>query len=74
LTFAQPRRGKVSFMSLAEINTAVDGPSPEEFAELSAFIRDRDEDARNTQFEEDVVAGKLDHLAKKADADFEVGR
>ena len=61
-------------MSLAEIITAGDRLLPEEFAELVAFIRDRDEDARDRQFEEDVAAGKLDHLARKADADFEAGR
>jgi len=61
-------------MSLAEIKTAVDRLSPKEFAELVAFIRERDEDAWDRQFEEDVTAGKLDYLAKKADADFEAGR
>jgi len=61
-------------MSLAEIKTAVDRLSPKEFAELVEFIRERDEDAWDRQFEEDVTAGKLDDLAKKADADFEAGR
>jgi hypothetical protein len=61
-------------MSLAEIKSAVDRLSPKEFAELIAFIRERDEDAWDKQFEEDVAAGKLDHLAKKADQDFEAGR
>jgi hypothetical protein len=61
-------------MSLAEIKSAVDQLSPKEFAELVAFIRERDEDAWDKQFEEDVSAGKLDHLAKKADTDFEAGR
>jgi hypothetical protein len=61
-------------VSLTEIKSAVDQLSPKEFAELIAFIRERDEDAWDKQFEEDVAAGKLDHLAKKADADFEAGR
>jgi hypothetical protein len=61
-------------MSLAEIKSAVDRLSPKEFAELIAFIRARDEDAWDKQFEEDVAAGKLDELAKKADEDFEAGR
>jgi hypothetical protein len=61
-------------MSLAEIKTAVDQLSPKELAELIEFIRERDEDAWDKQFEEDVAAGRLDHLAKQADADFEAGR
>ena len=61
-------------MSLAEIKNAVEQLSSKEFDELVAFIRERDEDAWDKQFEEDVAAGKLDHLAKKADADFETGR
>jgi hypothetical protein len=61
-------------MSLAEIKTAVDQLSPKELAELIEFIRARDEDAWDKQFEEDVAAGRLDHLAKQADADFEAGR
>ena len=59
---------------MAEIKSAVDRLSPKEFAELIAFIRERDEDAWDKQFEEDVAAGKLDQLAKKADEDFEAGR
>ena len=66
--------GKIDNVSLAEIKTAVDGLSPNEFAELVAFIRERDEDAWDKQFEEDVAAGKLDRLARKADEDFEAGR
>ena len=67
-------RGRIPFMSLAEIKTAVDRLSPKEFAELIAFLRERDEDAWDKQLEEDVAAGKLDYLANKADADFEAGR
>ena len=66
--------GKIDIVSLAEIKNAVDQLSPKEFADLVAFIRERDEDAWDKQFEEDVAAGKLDHLAKKTDADFEAGR
>jgi hypothetical protein len=61
-------------MSLAEIKTAVDHLSPNELAELIEFIRERDEVAWDKQFEEDVAAGRLDHLAKQADADFGAGR
>jgi hypothetical protein len=61
-------------VSLDEIKNAVEQLSSKEFDELVAFIRERDEDAWDKQFEEDVVSGKLDHLAKKADADFEAGR
>ena len=61
-------------MSLTEIKTAVDGLSATEFAELVAFIRERDADAWDKQFEEDVAAGRLAHLATQADADFKAGR
>jgi hypothetical protein len=61
-------------VSLAEIKTAVDRLSPKEFAELVAFIRERNEDAWDREFEEDVATGKLDQLGSKADADFEAGR
>jgi hypothetical protein len=61
-------------VSLAEIKNAVGQLSSKEFDELVAFIRERDEGAWDKQFEEDVATGKLDHLAKKADADFEAGR
>ena len=65
---------KIDRVSLAEIKNAVDQLSAKEFAELLAFIRERDEDAWDKEFEQDVATGKLDHLASKADEDFESGR
>ena len=55
-------------MSLAEIKTAVHGLSPEELAELTAFILDQEDgDAWDKQMERDAAAGKLDFLFEEAE-------
>ena len=59
---------------MAEIKSAVDQLSPKEFAELIAFIRQRDEDAWDKRFEDDVAAGRFDRVAEQADTDFDAGR
>ena len=46
-------------MSLAEIKTAVHALSPEELAELTAFILDQEDG--------DAAAGKLDFLFEEAE-------
>jgi hypothetical protein len=61
-------------VSLAEIKNAVDQLSPKEFAELVAFLRERDNAAWDKEFEEDVTAGRLDKLADEAIADLKQGR
>ena len=55
-------------MSLAEIKDAVAGLSPNELAELTAFILAQDDpDAWDKQMERDAVAGKLDFLIEEAE-------
>ena len=54
-------------MSLAEIMNAVHELSPEELAELIAFVRQRDSAAWDKQLEEDAASGKLDFLFEEAE-------
>ena len=54
-------------MSLAEIKSAVRQLSPEELAELAAFIAKQDNAAWDKQIEEDAASGKPDFLFEEAD-------
>jgi hypothetical protein len=55
-------------MSLAEIKEAVTGLSPDELAELTAFILEQDDpDAWDKEMERDAAAGKLDFLIDEAE-------
>jgi hypothetical protein len=57
-------------VNLAEIKTAVDALSPEELAELAAFIRERDQAAWDRQIDADFAQGdRLQSVVKEADAD-----
>ena len=61
-------------MSLAEIKTAVDALSPEELAELAAFIRERDHAAWDRQIEADFgEGGRLHGVVEEVDADIRAG-
>ena len=51
-------------MSLAEIKSAVDALSPEELAELAAFIRERDNAAWDRQIDVDFAGGVPPELAR----------
>lgn len=62
-------------MSLAEIKTAVDALSPEELAELAAFVRERDQAAWDRQIDADFAeGGRLHGVIKEVDADIRAGR
>ena len=61
-------------MSLAEIKSAVDQLSPKEFAELIAFLRERDSAAWDKEIEEDIAAGRLDAVIREVDEDIRAGR
>lgn len=62
-------------MSLAEIKTAVDALSPEELAELAAFIRERDQAAWDRQIDADFAeGGRLQSVVNEVDADIRAGR
>ena len=62
-------------MSLAEIKTTVDALSPEELAELAAFILERDQAAWDRQIEADLAeGGRLHSVIEEVDADIRTGR
>ena len=62
-------------MSLAEIKTAVDQLSPKEFAELIAFLRERDRAAWDRQIDEDFDEdGRLRPVLDEVRDDLHAGR
>jgi hypothetical protein len=64
----------VSFMSLAEIEEAVDKLSPEELAKLAAHIARRDKLAWDQEIEHDFSPGdKREKALKKIDAEIDAG-
>ena len=48
--------------------------APAELAAFAAWFEEFVAQAWDKQLEKDVAAGKLDHLARKADDDFQQGR
>jgi hypothetical protein len=61
-------------MSVKELEAEVARLSPVEMKAFAQWFEEFRSDAWDQQIETDVAAGKLDHLAKKADEDFEAGR
>lgn len=62
-------------MSLAEIKDAVAALSPEELAELAAFVRERDNAAWDRQIDADFAEnGRLREVADEVRADIRAGR
>jgi hypothetical protein len=62
-------------MSLAEIKTAVEALSPDELAELTAFIRERDNAAWDRQIDSDFSEnGRLSSVAEEVREDIRAGR
>ncbi len=61
-------------MSVQELETAVGHLSREDFARFQAWFEEFAADAWDRRMEADARAGRLDHLAAQADADFEAGR
>lgn len=62
-------------MSLAELKTAVDALSADEFAQLAAFIREREDRAWDTQIDADFAeGGRLSAVAEEVRADIRAGR
>ena len=69
------RASKIENMSLAEIKTAVDQLSPKEFAELIAFLRERDRAAWDRQIDDDFDEdGWLRPVLDEVRADLHAGR
>jgi hypothetical protein len=62
-------------MSLAEIKSAVDSLSPEELAELAAFIRERDNALWDRQIDADFAeGGRLREMADEVQTDVRTGK
>lgn len=60
--------------SVEEIERAIAGLPPAELAELRSWFLAFDGEAWDREFEDDVRAGRLDHLAEEALRDLDEGR
>ena len=68
------RRSYCPFMSLSEIEKAVDELPPNELAKLAAYIARRDKLAWDRELEEDFSpGGKHEKVLKKIDAEIDAG-
>jgi hypothetical protein len=61
-------------MTADKLEKAVTELPPEELAKFTEWFEEFLADHWDRQIEGDAASGKLDHLAKKADEDFEAGR
>jgi hypothetical protein len=62
-------------VSLTEIKTAVEALSADEFAELAAFVRERENRAWDKQIDADFAqSGRLSAIAEEAREDIRAGR
>jgi hypothetical protein len=61
-------------VNIQEIESAVAGLSPNELVLFAEWFENFVADEWDKQIEVDAKAGKLDHLARQADQDFEAGR
>lgn len=60
--------------NIQEIETAVRQLSRDELAAFRTWFQEFDAEAWDRQFEEDVAAGRLDHLAEEALRDLREGQ
>jgi hypothetical protein len=60
--------------NVEKIERAVSSLSREELSEFRAWFLEFDAEVWDQQLEEDVAAGRLDHLAEEALADYRAGR
>ena len=61
-------------MSSKEIESAIARLSPEDLAQLFAWLDQHYDDAWDRQIEQDSRAGRLDALIQQAGKDFDAGR
>ena len=61
-------------MSVQQIESAVSSLSRDEFSAFQRWFEEFVSDAWDQRIEEDVKAGRLDHLVAEADCEFEGGR
>ena len=59
--------------NVQEIEKEVSHLSPDDLARFRAWFEDYDAAIWDRQFDEDVKAGRLDHLAEEALSDFKKG-
>lgn len=59
--------------TVEQIEAAILKLSPQELSELADWVLDLDDRHWDEQIEKDIVAGKLDFLAREALAEFEAG-
>jgi len=64
----------IHFMSVQELESEVTRLSKSDLAAFTQWFEDFVADSWDKQLEADVAAGKLDHVAQQADAQFEAGR
>ena len=60
--------------TVTEIQAAIEKLSPSERIELERWFAELRADAWDAQIEEDIKAGRLDHLIAQAEADIAAGR
>ena len=60
--------------TVQEIQAAIQELGPEEKRQLEDWFAEVQADAWDTQIEEDIKAGRLDHLIAQAEADIAAGR
>jgi len=60
--------------TVAEIKAAITRLSLDERAEIARCLHEWEDDAWDNQMREDFVAGRLDGLLRKVDADIEAGK
>jgi len=61
-------------MSVKDIENAITQLSPEELAELSAWLADYQAKVWDKQIERDLDAGRLDALLEEVDEEYEAGK
>jgi len=61
-------------MSTVELEKAVQQLPPQDLKNFTAWFEEYISDLWDERIERDAQAGRLAHLAAKADADFEAGR
>jgi len=61
-------------MTIAEIQTEITRLSQPERRELADWLAEIEADAWDAQIEEDIKAGRLDHLIAQAEADITAGK
>lgn len=66
--------GNICDMSAIELENAVQQLPPEELERFTEWFEKFIEDAWDRKLESDVAEGRLDAVAKRADAGFEAGR